>query len=270
MLRDGGNAFDAAVCAVLTSFVSESPLTGLGAGGFLLAHTAGARTTCSTSSSRRAGAASIRTARAELVAVEVAVRRHAAALQHRPRVVRRAGHRRRAVGGRAALLLDAVRRARRARRSRYAREGVRVTPDAGLRVHDPGADRHATTRRRARCMRRTASSCTAGDIFRFPELADALERLADEGPDWIYGGEAAERICDWVCERGGLLSPEDLAAYRVIEREPVRPLPRPRGAHECAAVLGRHPDRVRARPARALGRAGRRWTTRTGSRCWRR
>jgi gamma-glutamyltranspeptidase/glutathione hydrolase len=41
VLREGGNAFDAAVCAVLTSFASESPLTGLGAGGFLLAHTAG-------------------------------------------------------------------------------------------------------------------------------------------------------------------------------------------------------------------------------------
>ena len=40
VLREGGNAFDAAVCAVLASFASESLLTGLGAGGFMLAHTA--------------------------------------------------------------------------------------------------------------------------------------------------------------------------------------------------------------------------------------
>src|SRR5436190_1508827 len=40
VLREGGNAFDAAVCAVLASFTSESLLTGLGAGGFMLAHTA--------------------------------------------------------------------------------------------------------------------------------------------------------------------------------------------------------------------------------------
>src|SRR5436190_7358600 len=40
VLREGGNAFDAAVCAVLASFAAESPLTGLGAGGFLLVHTA--------------------------------------------------------------------------------------------------------------------------------------------------------------------------------------------------------------------------------------
>src|SRR3954470_12986100 len=37
-LRDGGNAVDAPVAAVLTSFVTESPLTGLGAGGFMLVH----------------------------------------------------------------------------------------------------------------------------------------------------------------------------------------------------------------------------------------
>src|ERR687888_2779526 len=38
VLREGGNAIDAAVAAVLTSFVTESPLTGLGAGGFMLVH----------------------------------------------------------------------------------------------------------------------------------------------------------------------------------------------------------------------------------------
>src|SRR5437868_10455323 len=40
-LREGGNAVDAAVAAVLMSFVTESPLTGPGAGGFMLVHTPG-------------------------------------------------------------------------------------------------------------------------------------------------------------------------------------------------------------------------------------
>src|SRR2546421_131362 len=40
VLREGGNAVDAAVAAVLMSFVAESPLTGPGAGGFMLVHTA--------------------------------------------------------------------------------------------------------------------------------------------------------------------------------------------------------------------------------------
>src|SRR5919112_2945118 len=41
VLREGGNAVDAAVASVLMSFVTESPLTGPGAGGFMLVHTAG-------------------------------------------------------------------------------------------------------------------------------------------------------------------------------------------------------------------------------------
>ena len=39
VLREGGNAVDAAVAAVLMSFVCESPLTSPGAGGFMLVHT---------------------------------------------------------------------------------------------------------------------------------------------------------------------------------------------------------------------------------------
>ena len=35
-LRQGGNAVDAAVAAVIASLVAESPLTGLGAGGYML------------------------------------------------------------------------------------------------------------------------------------------------------------------------------------------------------------------------------------------
>ena len=42
MLREGGNAVDAAVCAVLASFAVESPLTGFGAGGFMMVHEDGA------------------------------------------------------------------------------------------------------------------------------------------------------------------------------------------------------------------------------------
>ena len=40
-LREGGNAVDAAIAAVVASLSAESPLTGLGAGGFMLVHRPG-------------------------------------------------------------------------------------------------------------------------------------------------------------------------------------------------------------------------------------
>lgn len=40
MLREGGNAFDASLAASFASFVCESPLTSIGGGGFLMAHSA--------------------------------------------------------------------------------------------------------------------------------------------------------------------------------------------------------------------------------------
>ncbi len=43
-LREGGNAVDAAVAAVLASFAVESPLTGFGAGGYMTVHTGGETT----------------------------------------------------------------------------------------------------------------------------------------------------------------------------------------------------------------------------------
>ena len=45
VLRDGGNAIDAAVAACFASWVAESSLTGAGGGGFMLIHRARDRTT---------------------------------------------------------------------------------------------------------------------------------------------------------------------------------------------------------------------------------
>ena len=61
-----------------------------------------------------------------------------------------------------------------------------------------------------------------GDLFRFGDLGDALERLGAEGSEPFYTGDLAGAISDWVLERGGTLGPADFAAYEPIEREPVR------------------------------------------------
>ena len=84
--------------------------------------------------------------------------------------------------------------------------GRRGQRPAGLPVRDPRPDR----RRDAGGER--AVSCPPGarrgsaSAHRDPTLADALERLAAEGPAPFYTGDVAEAVCAWVAERGGLLT----------------------------------------------------------------
>ncbi len=61
-----------------------------------------------------------------------------------------------------------------------------------------------------------------GDLFRWPDLADALERLGAEGTEPFTTGEVARRVLDWLAERGGMLTPEDLTSYAAVERAPLR------------------------------------------------
>jgi gamma-glutamyltranspeptidase/glutathione hydrolase len=61
-----------------------------------------------------------------------------------------------------------------------------------------------------------------GDEFRFPELAEALERFGAEGAEPFYRGEIAAALTEFVVEHGGTLGPGDLAAYEAIPRAPIR------------------------------------------------
>jgi len=62
----------------------------------------------------------------------------------------------------------------------------------------------------------------AGDVLRQPDLARTLERIRDEGPAGFYRGETAARIVDEMARGGGLITLDDLAQYRAVERVPVR------------------------------------------------
>ena len=59
-----------------------------------------------------------------------------------------------------------------------------------------------------------------GEQIRIPELADLLDRLGTEGAEFLYTGDVAAAVSEYVLERGGLLTTDDLAAYAPIEREP--------------------------------------------------
>ena len=52
-------------------------------------------------------------------------------------------------------------------------------------------------------------------------LAKSLTLIAKEGPDAFYKGAIADQIADEMKKNGGLISKADLAAYRAVERQPV-------------------------------------------------
>lgn len=54
------------------------------------------------------------------------------------------------------------------------------------------------------------------------ELAGTLDRLAEHGPDEFYHGETAQRIAAAMQANGGTITLADLAAYRAVERPPLR------------------------------------------------
>ncbi len=60
-----------------------------------------------------------------------------------------------------------------------------------------------------------------GELWRNPNLADTLERIAREGRDVFYRGEIARRIADFMQAHGGFLSYEDLASHHSEWVEPV-------------------------------------------------
>jgi gamma-glutamyltranspeptidase/glutathione hydrolase len=60
-----------------------------------------------------------------------------------------------------------------------------------------------------------------GDRFRQPDLAETLRRIATQGPDVFYRGDIARLIVAEMQRGNGLITMADMAAYRVVEREPV-------------------------------------------------
>lgn len=53
----------------------------------------------------------------------------------------------------------------------------------------------------------------AGELWRSPDLAETLRRLAASGADDFYTGETAEKIAAFSASTGGLLTAGDLAAH---------------------------------------------------------
>lgn len=60
-----------------------------------------------------------------------------------------------------------------------------------------------------------------GELFKQPDLAKTLKRIQKHGKDDFYIGTTAKMIVDFMEKNGGLITAEDLKNYKAIERKPI-------------------------------------------------
>ncbi|GAB2191183.1 gamma-glutamyltransferase [Sessilibacter sp. MAH2] len=61
-----------------------------------------------------------------------------------------------------------------------------------------------------------------GEIVKRDALAETLKKIVANGRDEFYKGETAKKIAQFIQEKGGYITEEDLAQYKAVWREPVR------------------------------------------------
>jgi len=213
VLRDGGNAVDAAVAAMLMSWVAEPLLTGPGAGGYMLVAGFADRPVLLDFFVAAPGiGCDPGQPGPELTPVvvnfgdAVQVFNCGAASVGVPGCPAGIGAAMSRWGTRRLASLAAPAAA-------AARAGVDVNAPQGY-VFDLLEGILSSTPEAVR-------EFGARERFASAELAATIELLGREGAEPFYRGAVAEAIVDWLEPRGGLLTRADLAAYAAVERAPV-------------------------------------------------
>ena len=214
ILQQGGNAFDAAVAVSAALAVVEPYSSGIGGGGFWLLHVAQNNRDVMIDGRERAPLAAHRDmyldANGEVIAgatidgpLSAGIPGEPAALAH---IAEHYGKLTLAKSLQPAI--------------RFAREGFAVDEH----YRRMAGFRHAALRRyagTAAILLKAGEVPANGDLIVQTDLAQTLELLAEQGADGFYSGELAQKLVESVRRHGGLWQLQDLATYRVIEREPL-------------------------------------------------
>jgi gamma-glutamyltranspeptidase/glutathione hydrolase len=222
VLAEGGNAVDACIAAAFVSWVAESPLTGPGAGGFMLVHLAADSSTRVLDhfvavpglGLRRHGETEMESVGVDFTPESSQVFRIGAASCAVPGAAAGLGeaHRRFATLPWRTLFEPAI---------AHARKGVVLTkPQAYLHAILDLILRHTDEGRAM--YGSNGDRLVAGDRLVMGDLARTLEQLADKGADDLYRGELARELSGHLRKGGGEITLRDLREYRVIQRRPVR------------------------------------------------
>src|ERR1700719_4406382 len=210
MMQAGGNAIDAAVATGFALAVVHPPAGNLGGGGFMLVRMADGKTHFLDYREKAPAAA-----KADMF------------LDAQGNVIEGAseyGYKAIGVPGSVAGMVTAEKKFGKltlkqvmAPAIKLARDGFTLTWEEARDLHDSYLAKFPESRR---VFQRNGDYYKSGEIFRQPDLARTLERIA-ENPDDFYHGALAHELAASMQKSGGLITDEDLAHYEVEEREPV-------------------------------------------------
>jgi gamma-glutamyltranspeptidase/glutathione hydrolase len=213
VLRDGGNAVDAAVAVGYALAVTYPAAGNLGGGGFMTIRLADGRTTfldfrekaplAATTSMFLDGKGDVVPRRSLDTWLAVGVPGSPAGLE--------AARVRYGTLPRAALIAPAL---------RLARDGFMLGP-GDMAVIGTATDALRRDPAAAAIFLRDGDALHPGDRLQQPDLARSLQRLSDAGPDAFYHGPLGAALVEASRAGGGLITQADLDAYRVRELAPV-------------------------------------------------
>ncbi len=223
VLRNGGNAMDAAVAACAVQCVVEPESTGIGGDNFCIYSPEGSDELVAFNGSGRApGAATAQWYAEKGIASLERQSPHAVtipgAIDAWETLVR--DHGTRPLGE---LLQPAI---------RYARDGYpvssRVSADFASQVDLLRNDEAA-----ARVFMPNGKTPGVGEMHRQPELAATLQKISEHGRDAFYTGEVADDIVSYLQSKGGLHTMEDFAHARGEYVDPIKANFRGYDVYQC-------------------------------------
>ncbi len=211
-MRAGGNAVDAAVATGFALAVVHPPAGNLGGGGFMLIRMAGGDTHFLDYREKAPAAA-----KSDMY------------LDAQGNVIEGAtevGYKSIGVPGSVAGMVYAEQKYGKMTLKQVMAPAIRLARDGyALSWHearDFQRDKHLSEFPESRrIFQRDSNYYQPGEIFRQPDLARTLQRIAAK-PDDFYHGALARELAAALQKGGGLITADDLAHYEVKEREPVR------------------------------------------------
>jgi gamma-glutamyltranspeptidase/glutathione hydrolase len=214
VLKEGGNAVDAAVATGFALAVVHPCCGNLGGGGFMLVHTHDGKSIFIDYREKAPLAATATMYQDEHGNVLPWNDLHSSILGYRsiatPGSVAGLSYAERKYGklGLARVMAPAI---------RLARDGFTLTDEEAKEMTDDDLTKFADSKR---IFQRDGNFYKAGEVFKQPELARTLERIAADPSDFYHGKLAQQLVAD-LKKGGALLTLDDLAQYKVVERKPI-------------------------------------------------